>query len=131
MNVGNLAYSAALDLLKTSGRPVKLTFRELEKGAEDGPRQEMVQLRRKGNGKTQFLTRNMLSTAYRRKRDDIALRRHPWSSDSQSLNRALTLKEAKNMWQSFDSNQTGALSSWPNAQSQSTSQRFHDLLMRR
>ena len=81
---------------------------------EDGPREEKVQLRRKGNGKTPFLIKNgVLSTSYRRKRDDLALRRDPWSIEPQSLNRALTLKEAQHMWQSFDS-EIGALSSPPN-----------------
>ena len=70
---------------------------------EDGPRKEKVQLRRKGNGKTPFLIKNgVLATSYRRKRDDIALRRDPWSFEPQSLNRAFTLGEAQNMWQNFD-----------------------------
>jgi hypothetical protein len=52
------------------------------------------------------------AASYRRKRDDLALRclpgqkpRDPWSVErpSSPLNLALTLQEAQNMWESFDS----------------------------
>ena len=75
---------------------------------DDGPREEKVQLRRKGHGKIQFLIKEgVLSTSYRRKRDDIA-HRDPWSIEPRLLVRALTLTEAQNMWESFDS-EIGAL----------------------
>ena len=69
---------------------------------QDGPREEKVQLRRKGNDKVPFLVKSVLSPTYRRTRTDLDDRREPWSLNPQSLDSALTLIEARHVWQSFD-----------------------------
>ena len=68
---------------------------------EDGPRTEVIILRRKGNDKTPFLVRSVMTTTYRRKRDNLT-HREPWSKGSADLSRQLSADEANSMWESFD-----------------------------
>ena len=68
---------------------------------EDGPRTETIILRRKGNDKTPFLVRSIMTSTYRRKRDNLT-HREPWSKGSADLSRQLSADEANSMWESFD-----------------------------
>jgi hypothetical protein len=79
---------------------------------QDRPREEKVKLRRKGNDKVPFLVKSVLSPTYRRTRTDLDNRREPWSLNPQSLNSALTLTEARHVWQSFDEKLEADASLW-------------------
>lgn len=68
---------------------------------DDGPRTETIMLRRKGNDKTPFLVRSHLTSAYRRRRDNLT-HREPWSKRPGDLKRQLSADEANSIWESFD-----------------------------
>ena len=68
---------------------------------DDGPRTETIVLRRKGNDKTPFLVRSHLTSAYRRRRDNLT-HREPWSKGPGDLKRQLSADEANSIWESFD-----------------------------